>query len=304
LPLVSNIIPIKQALGNSLRNALDQFRSGADEFEVKMIRLKNFGLSINQFILAFSLLGCGILTYFYVPQAFLSNDIRHFSYLINLLLVVLIIGMILIAQAFIAPLEKMFLSLFIFLKPSDYKMKPIVLKNLRSHGNRNMKTSLMFTVTLSFLVFSSANFRQIHFFLVSFAECMSGSDLTAAKLNIYNERDSVIDEFKIREFLEENLSKRGGLVENYSFQSVKLEDTYNTNGLNGHAGRHEIFHGGTSKGYRLKVQAVERNFLDSTDAKYFYPGEYLNDPYNTGKNYQPMEIFDMMYDIEDQSNFE
>jgi hypothetical protein len=111
----------------------------------------------------------------------------------------------------------MFLSLFIFLKPSDYKMKPIVLKNLRSHGNRNLKTSLMFTVTLSFLVFSSANFRQIHFFLVSFAECMSGSDLTAAKLNIYNERDSVIDEFKIREFLEENLSKKGGLVENYSF---------------------------------------------------------------------------------------
>jgi hypothetical protein len=82
---------------------------------------------------------------------------------------------------------------------------------------------------------------------------MSGSDLTAAKLNIFNERDSVIDEFKIREFLEDNLASRGGLVENFSFQSVKLEDTYNTNGLNGHAGRHEIFHGGAANGYRLKV---------------------------------------------------
>lgn len=117
LPLLSNIIPIKQALGNSLRNALDQFRSGADEFEVKMVRLKNFGLSINQFIIAFAFLGCGILTYIYVPMAFLSNNIRSFSYLINLLLVVLIIGMILIAQAFIAPLEKIFLAIFIFLRP-------------------------------------------------------------------------------------------------------------------------------------------------------------------------------------------
>lgn len=47
LPLISNIIPMKQALGNSLRNALDQFRSGVDEFEVKMVRMKSWGISID-----------------------------------------------------------------------------------------------------------------------------------------------------------------------------------------------------------------------------------------------------------------
>lgn len=63
-------------------------------------------------------------------------------------------------------------------------------------------------------------------------------------------------------------------------------------------------HGGANEGYRLKIQAVERNFLDSTDSKYFFVGEYVNDPYNTGKNYEAKEIFDMMYDIEPYSDYE
>ncbi len=162
----------------------------------------------------------------------------------------------------------------------------------------------MFTVTLSFLVFSSANFRQIHFLLVSFTEHLSGSDLTVAKLNIFNERDSVIDEFRIREFLERNMETDGGLIKSFTFQSVKLEDSYNLGERGGKNGRHSIMHGGAVEGYRLKIQAVERNFLDSVDKKYFMVGEYLNDPYDTGKNYEPNEIFDMMYDIEPYSEYE
>lgn len=34
IPMISNIYPIKQALGTSLRNALDRFRQGVDEMEV------------------------------------------------------------------------------------------------------------------------------------------------------------------------------------------------------------------------------------------------------------------------------
>lgn len=75
----------------------------------------------------------------------------------------------------------------------------------------------MFTVTLCFLVFSGANFKQIHFFLVSLAESISGSDLTATKLNFGETVDAVLDEFKLREFIEENLVSRGGLIESYSF---------------------------------------------------------------------------------------
>jgi len=44
VPMVSNVIPIKQALGTSLRNALDRFRQGTDDIEVSFIRMENFSI--------------------------------------------------------------------------------------------------------------------------------------------------------------------------------------------------------------------------------------------------------------------
>jgi len=41
IPFLSNIMPIKQALSNSLRNALDKFRPSLDDIEVQMIRFEN-----------------------------------------------------------------------------------------------------------------------------------------------------------------------------------------------------------------------------------------------------------------------
>lgn len=45
IPFASNVVPIRQALGSSLRNALDKFRPSIDEIEVKMVRLENQGMS-------------------------------------------------------------------------------------------------------------------------------------------------------------------------------------------------------------------------------------------------------------------
>jgi hypothetical protein len=47
IPFISNIMPIKQALGNTLRNALDKFRPSLDDVEVEMVRYENQNLSPN-----------------------------------------------------------------------------------------------------------------------------------------------------------------------------------------------------------------------------------------------------------------
>ena len=160
---------------------------------------------------------CGGVTYYFIPKAFINNDLKHFSFLVNLLLVLLIIGMIMIAQTAVSTMEKFILNILMLLRPSDIKMKPIIEKNLRAHGSRNLKTSLMFTVTLSFLVFTSANFKQIHFFLISIAKLLTGSDLTITKLLMEGTNDSILDEFKLREFLQENTVEKGGLIQSYTF---------------------------------------------------------------------------------------
>jgi hypothetical protein len=43
--------------------------------------------------------------------------------------------------------------------PRDRKMKTIILKNFETHGSKNLKASMMFMITLAFLVFTGANFK-------------------------------------------------------------------------------------------------------------------------------------------------
>ena len=124
-----------------------------------------------------------------------------------------------IAYILVPVFENAILDIIIFFKPKDRKMKPIVKKNLESHGSRNLKSSLMFTVTLSFLVFSGANFKQIQFFIVSYTKAMAGADISVARFDLNSWGEQKLDEYKIREFLDENTIKNGGIVKSYSFIS-------------------------------------------------------------------------------------
>jgi len=45
IPLISNIYPIKQAMGQKLRDALDRSRQGLDEVSVEVLRVENAGTS-------------------------------------------------------------------------------------------------------------------------------------------------------------------------------------------------------------------------------------------------------------------
>lgn len=179
IPFLSNIAPIKSALGNSLRNALDKFRPSIDDVEVQMVRFENQGLSFNQVVMSFTLLVFGVITYYFVPQAAIKLQFQMFMYLMNSLLLLIILGLTFLAQLIMPFLERAFLNIFLFFNPKDKKMKPIVLKNFETHGSKNLKSSMMFMVTLAFLIFTGANFKQIEFFLVSMSKFFAGASITA-----------------------------------------------------------------------------------------------------------------------------
>lgn len=58
-------------------------------------------------------------------------------------------------------MEVFLLDTFLFFNPRDKKMRPIVIKNFETHGAKNLKASMMFMITLAFLVFTGANLKQI-----------------------------------------------------------------------------------------------------------------------------------------------
>lgn len=97
----------------------------------------------------------------YLPQVILFKQYDMFTFYVNLLLLLTLVGLILVSQSLIPTMERWILDLLILLRPGDKRIKPVISKNLESHGKRNLKTSLMFTVTVSFLVLSAANLQQI-----------------------------------------------------------------------------------------------------------------------------------------------
>jgi hypothetical protein len=108
-------------------------------------------------------------------------------------------------------------------------MREIVIKNFETHGNKNLKASMMFMVTLAFLVFTGANFLQIEFFLVSISKFFAGANITAQRLDLSGDGGATVslDELKIKGFLEKKLIKNDpehGVIENYAFQTQKLND--------------------------------------------------------------------------------
>ena len=123
-------------------------------------------------------------------------------------------------------MEVWLLDFFLFISPDDKKMRQIIIKNFETHGNKNLKASMMFMVTLAFLVFTGANFLQIEFFLVSISKFLAGANIVAQKIDFSSDYDFktsiTLDEIKIKRFLDQKLVSNNpetGVIENYAFQT-------------------------------------------------------------------------------------
>ena len=76
-------------------------------------------------------------------------------------------------------MEVALLDFMLYFNKKDRLLRSIIIKNFESHGSKNLKASMMFTVTLAFLVFTGANFKQIEFFFVSMSKFFAGANITA-----------------------------------------------------------------------------------------------------------------------------
>lgn len=71
IPLASMLLPIRQAFGKNLRQSLDLYHRAGGEMTLSMRSQQEFGLSLNQLLVAIMLVILGGLTYYVAPSAFL-----------------------------------------------------------------------------------------------------------------------------------------------------------------------------------------------------------------------------------------
>lgn len=202
VPMLSNIYPIKQALGTSLRDALDRFRQGVDEMEVNFLRMENAGTNLTQVGVSCAILSCSILTLYFLPRAVLDMAIKDAFFHLNLLLVGCVVGIVFVTQIFALPLCKLFVDFILMFSREDRKLAALVYKNLESHSLKNLKANLLYSVTICFLIFQATNFLAIQRYISQMADSIFGSDINL--LSMEPRSVPMMNELKIAEVLELN----------------------------------------------------------------------------------------------------
>lgn len=158
VPLASSILPIRNALTLNLQDSLDTKHSKTKAVVFKIERADAFNsiswpmVTVGVFLILF-----GGSIYYLLPQALLSSN---FALLMNIFLFILIgmlLGLLLLALNFVYILEYFFTQMLFFWE--NKAIRTIILKNLVAHKLRNQKTSIMYSLSLGFIIFLSVSYN-------------------------------------------------------------------------------------------------------------------------------------------------
>ena len=86
MPLVGVILPIRRALSQTLRDALDVYHNVMNDSIIRVQRLESMGASVSETIVAIVLVVVGVVVYYLVPLSFIFNNIAFFFRILTIIL--------------------------------------------------------------------------------------------------------------------------------------------------------------------------------------------------------------------------
>lgn len=158
MPFIANYYPIKSALDKNLRSSLDLNRR-ADKIGVKVTKLTELGMSSNQLLVSVMLFIIGFGTFYFIPYSFVKGEMTLFFEILACIMILIVLGFTFLSTLLFAAFEKLILwcTLHTCCRRDKHLYK-IVVKNMEAHASRNIKTSIMFNIAVSFLIFASSLF--------------------------------------------------------------------------------------------------------------------------------------------------
>jgi ABC-type antimicrobial peptide transport system permease subunit len=155
IPLISVIAPVFDVLSMDLPTALDTSRSHT---KMVIIDINRPGMHINWTLILFGagLVVFGFLIHYLFPRALVNFDLTLLFYIFFGILLGMLFGLVLLTINFEQLIEKAILYGFFFWESSTVFL--LIKKNLVAHRLRNRKTTLMFTMSLGFIIFLSVTF--------------------------------------------------------------------------------------------------------------------------------------------------
>ena len=266
MPIISNIVPITRALSKTLKDSLDLYHRVINEMTVQVLRLEKLGISFSQFVISITLISTGIITYYFAPLAFVYRNFALFLAIMNMILILMILGFTILASLLQGMFEYLLVKLFILIAKRDKALESVVLKNMSSHKKRNTKTTLMFCIAISFLIFAGAGLKLQTKGIENSMRMSVGADLT---VNLSPGEKTGLKEYELRNFLENYKKSNPGNLGSYSFGSFSLSDLpyISESDLSPLSGYPKA---------DADIQGIDEDFPNSIDQKFYLPIEYDN----------------------------
>ncbi|KAJ3371015.1 hypothetical protein GGF31_003745 [Allomyces arbusculus] len=153
VPVLASIGPVRQALSLNLHDSMDRYRPAVKMTTITVERAKtSFDPLLAIIGLVLALVGFGI--YYFLPLALLTDDLPLLFNIFLAILIGMIGGLVVVASNFLQLFETVFTRvLFTVLFFENRALPPLVETNLISHRRRNRKTSMLYALSLSFIVF-------------------------------------------------------------------------------------------------------------------------------------------------------
>jgi len=151
IPIVAAILPIRDALSKNLHDTLDTRHSKTLGVSFNIERSDDGTISPTALVVGVGLVVFGFLIYYLLPLSLLSLNLSLFFNIFFGILVGLLFGLIMLSLNFEHLVERLVVFLFFFWELRS--IPQVVLKNLVSHRMRNRKTTIMYALSLGFVIF-------------------------------------------------------------------------------------------------------------------------------------------------------
>ena len=291
IPLVSSIYPIRKSLNNNLRDSLTLFNNKKiGDIFVSMIKLEKLGISTSALIASITLIIIGLLTYYAVPFSFYQNNLSVFLFIMLGVLISMILGLIFLSLLLVPIINKLLLKIILFFSFKDKKFNLIILRNIDAHKRRDRQISLMFIVTINFLVFSGCTLNLVVDFIEEMSKKLIGGDFSIYSFG-QNKPNITLDEVSINSYLKNILKNYPDLIKDYAYNTYTLKEIISAYDL---SFRNKL---SSFNGYPLiekDIAGIDKSYIESSYSFLYSIAEYdknINKSYTNAK----IDIVNMLY---------
>ncbi|KAL7750743.1 hypothetical protein RI367_003700 [Sorochytrium milnesiophthora] len=266
IPPLSSLLPIQKALSYNLHDSLDRTRSSTKHVQVNIERSNTKTPDMMVVAVGLMLFVFGFGIYYFLPLSLLTDDLALLFNIFLVILIGMITGMVVLSLNLLPIVERILISTLFTINIFEAAgLQTVLAKNMITHRGRNKKTSLLYTLSLGFIIFLTV-VTSVELTSLQYGQQQSfGSDLTYST-NMYWMNGYATGITSLQSV--EDYLWSSSAVKSYGWSTRSLSDTTPL------ITKTQLSNAGKVQSYAQTVRGVSPNFLEVMSPGFLQVGTY------------------------------